>query len=365
MGVDKKTILVLTNVSGGLYSFRKELLAELVKTNHVYVATQFTTRIEELKQIGVDLIDIPVDRRGINLITDLTLLINYIKTIKSLQPDLVITYTIKPNVYGGIASRICRVNYVANITGLGTAFQKVGALKSLVIRLHRIALKKAQVVFFENSENRDFMVDTRVVKKDRCCIMPGAGVNLDQYTYQRYPQNNNPFIFLFVGRVMKEKGINELFGAMMRLREDGYECVLDVLGGFEEDYKDFIDKYTDEGWLRYHGFQDDVIPFIQKANCFVLPSWHEGMANANLECASVGRPIITSDIPGCKEAIIDNKTGYLCQPKDVNSLYTKMRDMIALSDKRREQMGIDGRKHMEIVFDKKSVVKNTIEHLCL
>lgn len=360
-----KKILVLANASGGLYRFRKELLSELVKSYDIYAATPLAVKVDELKNIGVELIDIPVDRRGINPITDFNLFIKYVNVIKRVKPDLVVTYTIKPNIYGGIASRLCHVKYATNITGLGTAFQKEGLLRKTVFNLYKVALKKAITVFFENSENLDFMVKNRIIREDQCCLLNGAGVNLNQYKYHQYPFDNNPFVFLFVGRVMKEKGIEELFQAMKKLCEEGFNCVLDVLGGYEEDYKYAMEKYTGEGWLRYHGYQDNVIPFIKTSNCFVLPSWHEGMANTNLECASIGRPIITTDIPGCKEAVLDNKSGLLCKPKDCNSLYEKMREMVLFTDDKREKMGLEGRKHMEKNFDKNAIVNKTIEHLYL
>ena len=360
--MNNKKILIITNVSGGLYGFRRELISELVKTNNVYAATTLTIKTDELEQLGVRLIDVPVESRSVNPIKDFVLLIKYVKLIKSLKPDLVITYTIMPNLYGGIASRICRNTYAANITGLGTAFQKNGLLKMGIIKLYKFALKKAKTVFFENAGNRDFFVNQNIIEQKQSCLLSGAGVNTDYYQYHHYP-HNDPFIFLFMGRVMKEKGINELFDAMKILIDQGNNCILKVLGGYEEDYKNVIQKHSSEGWLYYYGYQDDVIPFIQEANCFVLPSWHEGMANTNLECASVGRPIITSNISGCKEAVIDGVSGFLCEPKNYKSLCEKMEMMINLSDDERMIMGMEGRRHMETSFDKKIVVEETIKNL--
>ena len=169
--------------------------------------------------------------------------------------------------------------------------------------------------------------------------------------------------FLFVGRVMQEKGIDELFSAMERLRDEGAECTLEVLGGYEEDYADTIRRYEEKGWLRYHGYQLDVRPYIENAHCFVLPSYHEGMANTNLECAAMGRPVITSDIPGCREAVVDGKSGLLCRPKDVGSLYEAMRRFLEMTPDQREAMGRAGRQRMETVFDKRLVVAETVKHL--
>ena len=162
---------------------------------------------------------------------------------------------------------------------------------------------------------------------------------------------------------MKEKGINELFEAMKMLRKDGVNCVLDVVGGYEEDYKEIIQNYENEGWLFYHGFQQDVRPFIAKCHCFVLPSWHEGMANTNLECAASGRSIITSNIHGCKEAVVNGQTGFLCEKQNIESLYQAMKGFTELKKEERKRMGQAGRKRMETLFDKKEVVKKTISRL--
>lgn len=356
-------ILLLANASGGLYGFRKELIYELLKQHTVYAGSPLTLYKDELLQMGVRLIDIPLDRRGMNPFRDFKLLKQYNRIIKQMKPDLAITYTIKPNIYGGIVCRKNKVPYAVNITGLGTAFQKQGLIKKTVTILYRIALKKAKVVFFENFGNESIFVKSHIIKKDQACLLNGAGVNIDQFKYLPYPENEKTFVFLFIGRVMKEKGIDELFDAMKLLLKDGYHCKLNIVGGCEENYQQIMEGYENEGWLKYYGYQDDVVPFIRKSHCFVLPSWHEGMANTNLECAASGRPIITSDIPGCKEAVIDKISGLLCKPQDKDNLYITMKNMINYNEKDREKMGIEGRKHMEKYFDKKTIVKLTLDAL--
>lgn len=358
-------ILILTNFDVGLYQFRKELIAALLKENRVAVSLPYGELVEPLKEMGCQFIDTPVDRRGINPVRDLSLLARYWKLLRKEKPDLVVTYTVKPNVYGGLACRALKLPCAVNITGLGTAFQKDGWLKKLVTFLYKAALKRAKVVFFENSENLRIFQEEKIVQKAQCCLLNGAGVNLERYAYAPYPQEAEPVRFLFVGRVMREKGIDELFAAMERLRTEGVNCTLDVLGGYEEDYAEKIKAYEDAGWLRYHGYQKDVRPFIAASHCFVLPSWHEGMANTNLECAAMGRPLITSDIPGCREAVLENASGFLCKPKDVGSLFEAMRRFAALPNPQREAMGKSGRRHMEAVFDKKAVVAKTLQELGL
>lgn len=356
-------ILVLANYDVGLYQFRKELLGELLKEHSVVISLPYGELVEPLKAMGCRFVDTPVDRRGINPVAELGLLKRYCVLLKRESPDLVITYTIKPNVYGGFACRLLKIPYAVNITGLGTAFQKHGLLRILVTLLYKIGVKRAKTVFFENSENMQTLLDAGVVVQRQCCLLHGAGVNLEHYKPAPYPMDSEEIRFLFVGRVMREKGIDELFQAMRKLRKNGVHCSLDVLGGYEEDYKDMIEKYESEGWLRYHGYQKDVRPFIANCHCFVLPSWHEGMANTNLECAASGRPVITSNIHGCLEAVIDGESGLLCEPKNAQSLYETMKRFCDIPWEEKKKMGLEGRKHMEDVFDKKKVVEETIQRI--
>lgn len=236
-------------------------------------------------------------------------------------------------------------------------------LAHLVTAMYKVALKKAKVVFFENAENRDVIVEARIIPKEKTHVLAGAGVDLEHFKYAPYPKDSEITRFLFVGRVMQEKGIDELFQTMQRLNKEGYKCMLDVVGGFEENYSEKIRKYEREGWLHYLGYQENVRPFIEKCHCFVLPSWHEGMANTNLECSAMGRPIITSNIHGCLEAVEDGVTGYLCEKQNPEDLYRIMKKICELSYEERKAMGLAGRKRMEDIFDKKKVVSDTIEVL--
>ena len=358
-------ILILANFDVGLYQFRRELIAALLEEHEVVLSLPDGDLVRPLEELGCRFVDTPVDRRGINPVTDGKLFVRYLKLMRQEKPDLVITYTIKPNIYGGMACRLLGIPYAVNITGLGTAFQKQGALRKLVTALYKLALKKAKVVFFENRGNMQTLLDEKIVTADRCKCLNGAGVNLDHYRYAEYPHGDDPVRFLFIGRVMAEKGVDELFEAMGRLRREGFGCTLDVLGHFEEHYEAKILTREAEGWLNYHGQQKDVRPFIEKAHCFVLPSWHEGMANTNLECAAMGRPLITSNIHGCKEAVVENVSGLLCQPQNQENLYETMVRFLQLTHEDRVAMGRAGRKHMEEVFDKNKVVEQTLKGLGL
>lgn len=365
-------ILIICNCASGLEVFRGMLIRELAKDGNTVSAIvplvdneKEWTSEKQIEEMNCRLIHIPMERRGMNPIHDLKLMIAYVCAIKQERPDLVITYTIKPNAYGGIACRLLHVPYAANITGLGTAFQNDGWLRKFVTILYKVALRKANVVFFENAENQQVFLDAGMVRKEQACLLKGAGVDLDRFSYKPYPGDENTTRFLFIGRVMKEKGVDELFAAMRMLQKDGVRCSLDVLGGFDEDYSAVIVACEQEGWLKFWGYQEDVRPFITNCHCFVLPSWHEGMANTNLECAASGRPVITSNIHGCLEAVEDGVTGFLCEKQNAESLYEAMKRFCGLPIKQRETMGLAGRKRMEAVFDKRKVVEETIRHLSI
>ena len=279
-------ILILANHSGGLYDFRKDLIAELKKHANVTVAVPHNDRWEELHKLADRVIELPVDRRGRNPLHDSNLFQQYRAMLKEVKPDLVLTYTIKPNIYGGLACRMAHIPYAVNITGLGSAIENGGWLKRFVLMLYKLALKGAKVVFFENIGNRDTLVAAGVVPNGRDVVLNGAGVNLKDYPCQTYPQEG-PVRFLFVGRVMHEKGVDELFAAAKRMKQkygDGVE--FHIVGSFEEAYKPVMDELEQAGVVKYHGYQSDIKSFYAMASCIVLPSYHEGMSNVLLEAAA-------------------------------------------------------------------------------
>ena len=356
-------ILILANHSGGLYDFRKDLIAELKKHANVTVAVPHNDRWEELHKLADRVIELPVDRRGRNPLHDSNLFQQYCAMLKEVKPDLVLTYTIKPNIYGGLACRMAHIPYAVNITGLGSAIENGGWLKRFVLMLYKLALKGAKVVFFENTGNRDTLVAAGVVPNGRDVVLNGAGINLEDYPCQTYPQEG-PVRFLFVGRVMHEKGVDELFAAAKRMKQkygDGVE--FHIVGSFEEAYKPVMDELEQAGVVKYHGYQSDIKSFYAMASCIVLPSYHEGMSNVLLEAAASGRPLIASDIPGCREAVENGVSGYLRPIKDADALYAAMQRFAELPEGWRAEMGRCGRDRMEQNFSKTAVVAETIKHL--
>jgi glycosyltransferase involved in cell wall biosynthesis len=356
-------ILILANNDIGLYKFRKELIQDLLnKGNEVYISLPNGEFVRELEKLGCIFIDTVVDRRGINPLTDLKLLAYYFKVFRSVRPELVVTYTIKPNIFGGIVSRILKVPYAINVTGLGTAFQNEGMLKKIIIQLYKFSCKNVKVAFFENSENQNVFTNNKIVKKENTCMLNGAGVNIQEYQYTEYP-NGEKIHFLFIGRVMKEKGVDEIFEAAKKIKKEYDNIVFDVIGPYEDDYQESINRLQEKKVICFHGFQQNVRPFIAKAHCFILPSYHEGMANTLLECGAMGRPLIASNIPGCKEAVNNGENGYLIKAKDSKDLYEKIKMFIKLSNNEKKTMGKKSREFIEEKFDKNKVVKKTTQML--
>ena len=359
----KKRIVILANQSGGLYDFRKDLMIALQEKAEVYAVVPHNDRWDELQVLADCVIELPIDRRGMNPARDAKLLGQYRAILKRLRPDLVLTYTIKPNIYGGLACRALHIPYAVNITGLGSAIENGGWLKRFVLTLYKPVLAGAKVVFFENAGNRDTLAAAGVVPRGRDVVLNGAGVNLEDYPYQPYPQEG-AVRFLFVGRVMHEKGVDELFAAARRMKQtygDGVE--FHIVGSFEEGYKPLVDELERSGVVKYHGYQSDMKRFYAMADCVVLPSYHEGMSNVLLEAAASGRPLIASDIPGCREAVEPGVSGYLCPARDADALYAAMRRFAELPHAQRAAMGCCGRERMERQFGKTAVVAETIKHL--
>lgn len=351
-------ILVITNHSFMLWQFRRELIEELLKEHEVIISVPFGDHIDDFRNLGCRMIDTDVDRRGINPAKDLKLYRTYRKLLKNEKPDMVITYSIKPNIYAGYACRQMGIPYCVNVQGLGTAFQKP-ILADVVTVMYKTALKKANVVFFENEGNAEEFRNRKITPASQQHVLPGAGVNLERFAYHEYPQNDKVH-FLYLGRIMREKGVDELFWAARKLHEEGAEFVLDLVGFFEDEYKELVDALVADGIAVFHGFQPDPVPYYAAADCVVLPSYHEGMSNVLLEAAAIGRPVITSDIPGCRGAVVDGESGLLCNVKDKEAVYEAMKRMIERTKDIRSLMGNIGHRMMEDRFEKKKVVAETV-----
>ena len=345
--------LILTNFDLGLYQFRRELIKELLKQGEVYISLPYGELVDKLIEDGCKFIETPLDRRGMNPVKDLVLIRFYISTIKKLKPDVVLTYTIKPNVYGGMVCGMLHVPYLSNITGLGTSIQNGGPVAELSLSLYRAGLKKTRCAFFQNQTNRHFFV-TKGIAKGKTRLVPGSGVNLQQHCAEPYPDEINGIHFLFVGRIMRDKGIGELLEAFKTIHNKHPNVTIDVVGPEEEDYAaDFAEAGES---VRYLGPQTGMHYFYKNCHCVVLPSYHEGTANVMLEASATARPVITTTVPGCRETFDEGITGFGCEAKNANSLTDAIEKFLSLTKQERELMGLAARAKMEREYDRKLVI---------
>ena len=309
-------ILILANNDIGLYKFRKELLEELLKKNEVFISLPNGDYIADMEKMGCEFIDTEFSRRGKNPFAELKLLNFYKKVIKRIKPDAVLTYTVKPNIYGGIACASLKVPYIENITGLGTALEKHGLLQKVTLFLYRKALKSAHMVFFQNTENLDFMINHKIVK-GKYDLLPGSGVNLTAYPLIEYP-NGETINFVFIARIMKEKGIDQYLDAAKVIKDRHPNTRFHVCGFCEDEYKGELNKLVGTGIVEYHGLVKDMKRIYEMASCIIHPTYYpEGLSNVLLESCASGRPIIASNRSGCKEVVEDGINGFLVEQKTV------------------------------------------------
>lgn len=349
-------ILIMINYDVGLYRFRKELLEELSKRYEVYISLPFGSFIPKLEKLGCTCIETPIDRRGTNPATDLGLFIKYYKIINKLKPMVVLTYTIKPNIYGGLACRLLRVPQIASITGLGSAIEKRGLFQKLTLWLYKTSLKDSKCVFFQNKENQRFFIENNIIGGNYK-LVPGSGVNLDEYSLQEYPPDDGTIRFLFIARIMKEKGIEEYISAAKTIKKNYANTEFHIIGFIEEKkYKDIIKYAQKEGIVIYHGIRNDIHTFLKNIHATILPSYHEGMSNVLLESASTGRPVIASRISGCIETFDEGISGFGFNVKDTVSLITAIEKFIKLPYEKKKEMGLAGRRKMEQEFDRRIVI---------
>ncbi len=356
-------ILILANSDEGLYNFRKELLIELLKEHEVLISVPEGEYVSYFRSIGCKICSVSFDRHGTNPLEELELLSSYKKLLKEEKPDIVFTYTIKPNVYGGMTCAQLGVPYVANITGLGTAIENGGIMQKITLILYKLGLRKAQKVFFQNKKNMQFMLDKKIVSKDCCHLLPGSGVNLIQHCFEEYPEESDQYIFVTIGRLMKEKGTDEILYAAKRIKEEYPNTVFQLIGSYDGNYEEKIRKAEEEGIVEFLGSKSDVHAYIKRSHATIHASYHEGMSNVLLESAACGRPVIATDVPGCQETFDNNISGISFKERDGEALIKAVRDFLELPYERKIEMGKEGRKKMEREFDRANVIEAYMNEL--
>nr|WP_263324288.1 glycosyltransferase family 4 protein [Neobacillus sp. Marseille-Q6967] len=358
-----KKVIILSNHHSYTYNFRKEIIQKLIEKNYkVYLVLPYGEKVELLKEMGCEYIDLPLDRRGMNPIADFKLLLSYYQIIKKIKPDVVLSYTIKPNIYGGLVCRFNTVPLIANVTGLGTAVESKRLVQKILILLYRLAFKKINCIFFQNKSNKQFFEGKRI-GSGKGKIIPGSGVNLNYYSFQEYPNDNGLIKLLFIGRIMKDKGIEELIESAISIKKAYKNVQFDAIGFYENDYETKAKELKELGVINFLGVKDNVHDYIKKCNAVILPSHHEGMANVLLEAASTGRPVIASNIPGCKETFDEGVSGLGFEVKNSTALTDVLNKFINLPYYEKKEMGLAARKKVEREFDRNIVVNAYIKEI--
>ena len=357
-----KTVVIVSNVTSGLFSFRRELMEQLARTYRVVILAKNTGRAEELRAFGCEFREMAIEAHGTNPRKELRLISAFKKQLQELKPDVVLTYTIKPNVYAGMACAALKIPYVANITGLGTAVENGGIMQKLTLALYKRGLRKAQMVFFQNRENQRFLLERGIVK-GRYDLLPGSGVNLSRYQVLPYPKGDT-VDFVFIARLIKEKGIEQYLDAARAIREKHPETRFHICGAMRPAYEQIVQKLQENGTVIYHGHVSNIAEIHAMSACTVHPTFYpEGMSNVLLESCACGRPIITTDRPGCREVVEDGVNGYVVRQQDSADLIEKLETFLSLPWEQRRDMGLAGRAKVEREFNREIVIQKYLQEI--
>lgn len=355
-------ILMTVNAAWNIWNFRRALVEALIAEGHkVTVLAPPDDSVNELEQLGCFFEPLEMNVKGLNPYDDLILLRRFRQIFLKLQPDLILSYTIKNNTIGAIAAKAVRVLFIPNVTGLGTAFLSGGVLRFFAESLYRIAFRNLPVIFFQNEEDRDLFMKRSLVHDAQARLLPGSGINLHRFSPTEPPAEGSSLIFLMIGRLLKDKGVIEFVEAARRVKRSSFGVSFQLLGSIDAQNRTALSAKTvqawvDEGIVDYLGSTKDVRPNIAAASCIVLPSYREGAPRTLIEAGAMARPVIASDVAGCRSVVEKGVTGFLCAPRNVTSLAETMIKFIDLSYAERLRMGQEGRKRMEKEFDEKFVI---------
>lgn len=361
-------LLMIANDETTIYNFRREILRAFSAAGHdVILAMPKGEHTREIEACGCSIVDIAVSRHGTNPLQDIRLLHTFRRLIRQYRPDVVLTYTVKPNVYGSLACQMEKVPYLNNVTGLGSVLQSNSPLAKLILFLQKVAYRKSSCVFFQNESNYRELLNKGVVSPETPYeILPGSGVNLELNAYVPMREDDGAVRFIIVSRLRDDKGYREFFEAAERVKEKHPNTEFHVVGWIEEEkYKAVVDDLVRRGIIIFHGkqVQEDVHKLIAECDCLVHPSYHEGMSNVLLEAAATGRPVIASDIPGCRETFDEGISGIGCEVGNVDSIEDAMERMVKLSSEMRIRYGKNGREKVKKCFDRNIVAKQYLDRI--
>jgi glycosyltransferase involved in cell wall biosynthesis len=369
-----KKIIVNVNSAWNLFNFRAGLIVDLIEAGYEVVAVAPSDdNVPKLELLGCRFVNLEMDNQGTNPFRDLLLLWRYWKLFLNEKPDLCLFYTVKPNIFGSLASTFCGVPFVNNVAGLGSVFISGGWLKRVIQTLYKIALRNSIKVFFQNKDDLELFRENKIINSKIADVLPGSGINLNYFTPVKTDidaTKNSSFKFLLIARMLRDKGVVEYVQAAQMLKESGFKAEFNLLGFLDVQNPAAIstekmNAWVKEGFVNYLGSSDDVREHISNASCIVLPSYREGTPRSLLEAAAMAKPIITTNAVGCKEVVVDGENGMLCEVKNSADLASKMKQMLLLSEDQRKLMGQKGRLKMEKEYDERIVIQKYLHTISL
>ena len=361
-------IAIVLNTSWNIYNFRMNFVHALLEKGYeVHTIAPEDDYTDLLRESGCIHHKVKMDSRGANPIKDSALILELYMIYRRVKPDVILHYTIKPNVYGTLAASLLGIPVVNNVCGLGTVFLKDNLVSLIAITLYRISFRFARKVFFQNPEDLKLFLHRKLVPSHAADILPGSGIDLKKFQPMAFKRNNK-FTFLMISRLITDKGVMEYVEAVRKLKATGLDAKFQVLGAMDPEHKRGIKKKVIQEWINsgvidYLGATNDVRSFIDNADCVVLPSYREGTPRTLLEAASSAKPIIATDVPGCNHVVQNNYNGLLCKIKDANDLADKMKTMASLEDETLKVFGKNGRTKMELEYDESLVINKYLATL--
>lgn len=354
-------VVLTVNAAWNAYNFRKPLIEMLLAQGaDVSVLAPVDDTAAKLEAMGCNVVDLPMDAKGLSPIKNIRLTRRLRRHFAALQPDVILSYTIKNNIFGAFAARQLGIPFLPNVTGLGTAFIGKGALQRLVEQLYRTAFRNLPVVFFQNSDDRDLFIRLRLLSRDQARCIPGSGIDLQHFRPAPYP-DGDAIRFLMISRPLRDKGVLEYVEAARAITKTHRQVRFQILGPRHAENRsalaaESIDQWQAEGVIEHLGETNDVRPFIEAADCIVLPSYREGAPRTLIEAGAMARPVIATDVPGCRDVVDCGRTGFLCPAHDHRALQACIENFMSLSPAARREMGQAGRRRMEDRYDQQIVL---------
>lgn len=352
-------VVLSSNSLWNITNFRAPVVRRLAYEGwSLVVAAPATEQERTAFTLPADVMPIVLKRSGLNPLRDIGLLLRYCRVLHEIRPAAYLGWTIKPNIYGALAARMAGVPAILNVSGLGTAFLGSGLLARFVGLLYRVAFARAHVIFFQNGDDRALFVERRLVRAEQARLLPGSGIDLDHY--RQVPLPEGPPTFLLIARLLGDKGVREYVTAARMLREELPGVRFRLLGPIDSDNRSAVTQGEVDGWVTegvvdYLGTADDVRSAIAAASVVVLPSYREGLPRTLLEAAAMGRPLIATDVPGCRDLVDEGVNGTLCAARNAGSLAEAMRRMAVFDPKTLGAMGRASRDKAECGYDERLI----------